>query len=402
MQGKMDANIFDQEIGTPIIADVSELTQLFLEPDVSRSDPLNEAPAESNGKPKEVYVVDPLRDPRGDEFLQWHPRASLFHSSGWLRALAMTYGYRPIAFTTCGLAEPLRNAAVFCQVESWLTGKRLVSLPFSDHCEWLVENKEDTVVICARLEREIERERWRYIELRALHQLEIPILLPQSQIRYTFHALDLRPNLETIFANFHKSCIQRKISRSEREGLTYCEGSSDLLLNHFYRLFRTTRVRHRMPPAPRRWFANLIRYLGDTIKIRVALKSGRPVAAMITARYKDTMMYKYGCSDTRFNRLGGMHLLFWRAIQEAKNSGLNYFDFGRTDAEQTGLINFKGRWGAAESVLDYSRYSATDSANHLFDLQTGTRKAKAVKFILSQLPSGLVARIGRLLYPHVG
>jgi len=398
----MDASIFKREIATPSIVEANESSHLFLETEAIRYVTPSEAGVGNEERPKEVYIVDPLRDPRWDEFLRWHPRASLFHSSDWLRALALTYGYRPIAYTTCGYDEPLWNAAVFCQVESWLTGKRLVSLPFSDHCEWLVDNEEDTAAICAALEQGFEREHWRYIELRSLRQSGISFSLAQSKIRYTFHALDLRPNLETIFANFHKSCIQRKISRSEREGLTYCEGSSGLLLNHFYRLFQTTRARHRLPPPPRRWFANLIRFFGDAIKIRVALKNGRAVAAMITARHKDTMMYKYGCSDARFNRLGGMHLLFWNAIQEAKNSGLNYFDFGRTDADQTGLINFKGRWGAAESVLDYSRYSTKASASHLFDLPTGTRKVKAVKFMVSQLPSSLVARIGRILYRHVG
>jgi hypothetical protein len=31
---------------------------------------------------------------------------------------------------------------VFCRVRSWLTGRRSISLPFSDHCEPLVESHE--------------------------------------------------------------------------------------------------------------------------------------------------------------------------------------------------------------------------------------------------------------------
>ena len=365
-------------------------------------DILDKEIVDNKGRPKKVYTIDPLQDSRWDDFVERHPRASLFHSSGWLRALAMTYGYRPIAYTTCGIDEPLRNAVVFCRVESWLTGKRLVSLPFSDHCEWLVDEKEDRRAICTVLEQSIERQGWNYIEVRPLHPIGIPVWLSHSQVRYTFHALDLRPSLGTIFANFHKSSTQRKISRAEREGLTYCEGSSDVLLDHFYHLLRITRKRHRVPPQPRRWFANLIRYSGDAIKIRIALKDGCPAAGMITVRHKDTMMYKYGCSDTRFNRFGSMHLLFWSAIREAKNEGLRCFDFGRTDADQEGLITFKGRWGAAESILDYSRYSTGFSSRHLFDLPSGTWKAKAAKFVLSQLPLNIVHRIGEGLYGHVG
>ena len=370
--------------------------------DVLYSDPMNREVAGNEARRKLVYTVDPLQDPRWDEFLQLHPRASVFHSSGWLRTLASTYGYRPIAYTTCTPGTPLRNAAVFCEVDSWLTGKRLVSLPFSDHCDWLVDKKEDTRAICTALELAIEHEHWGCIELRPLRPIGIPIWLSRSQVRYTFHALDLRPSLETVFANFHKSSIQRKIRRAEREGLTYCEGTSDVLLNHFYTLLRITRKRHRLPPQPPKWFANLLRYSGDCVKIRVAFKDKRPVAAMITVCYKDTMMYKYGCSDARFNRLGSMHLLFWKAIQEAKNSGLLCFDFGRTDTDQQGLITFKGRWGAAESVLDYSRYCILGSSTHLLDLTAGTWKVRAAKLILSQLPSSIVDRIGRTLYGHVG
>ena len=358
--------------------------------------------SKSNDLPKTVHIIDPLGDPRWDKFIQSHPRASLFHSSGWLRALAVTYGYRPVAYTTCRPDGLLRNATVFCWVESWLTGRRLVSLPFSDHCEWLVDSKDDERAICSALELAIAAEGWRYLEVRPLQTIRTPISLSRSTVRYTFHVLDLRPDLGTIFANFHKSSIQRKIRRAEREGLTYREGVSDLLLNDFYTLFRITRARHRLPPPPRRWFANLIRECGDGVKVRVAYVSGRAVAAMITIRHKDTMMYKYGCSDSRFNRFGSMHLLFWNAIQEAKAAGLRCFDFGRTDADQRGLITFKGRWGAAETILDYSRFSPGPSSTHVFDLHAGTWKVNMAKFVLSQLPSRLVARIGAALYGHVG
>ena len=73
------------------------------------------------------------------------------------------------------------------------------------------------------------------------------------------------------------------------------------------------------------------------------------MAGMLTLRHGDTLVYKYGCSNRSFNNLGGMHLLYWQAIQEAKAAGLRRFDFGRTDIDQQGLITFKKRWGGVES-----------------------------------------------------
>src|SRR5579859_7573506 len=90
-----------------------------------------------------LYRVDPISDSRWGDLLRQDARASIFHSPGWLRALRQTYSYEPIVFTTSPPSQPLRNGVVCCKVNSWFTGQRLVSLPFSDHCEPLVETGQD-------------------------------------------------------------------------------------------------------------------------------------------------------------------------------------------------------------------------------------------------------------------
>lgn len=351
---------------------------------------------------KPVHCLEPLADARWDSFVQRHPRASVFHSSAWLEALSRTYGYKPIAYTTSDATQDLENAVVFCRVSSWLTGRRLVSLPFSDHCEPLVEARDAAGIMARIFEREFERNRWRYIEVRPLHPVAVKTPLRLTPVTYAFHQLDLARDLDTLFRNFHKNSIQRKILRAEREGLTYREGITEDFLDQFYCLFKQTRERHRVPPQPREWFVNLIQTFENALKIRIALKGDQPVAAMITLRHKDTLVYKYGCSDPRFNNLGSMQLLYWRAIQDAKGAGLRLFDFGRTDADQQGLITFKNRWGATQSVLTYLRYGAFENSTHFFDLSTGKWKARAAKYLLSHLPSRVVSKIGQILYGHVG
>jgi hypothetical protein len=345
--------------------------------------------------------IEPLKDRRWDSFLENHPRASLFHSSRWLAALNRTYGFRPFAYTTSAAGEALENAMVFCCVESWLTGRRLVSLPFSDHCEPLVGG-EDQAVLTAALMRKVTGERWSYAEFRPLEPFEIATTLPRTAATYAFHQLDLWPGIDTIFGNFHKSSTQRKIRRAEREGLVYREGSSEALLNDFYRLFTLTRKRQGLAPQSKAWFANLMESFGNALKVRVASKDGQAIAAIITIRHKDTMTYKYGCSDVRFNRLGSMHLLFWNAIQEAKFSGLRFLDFGRTDADQQGLITFKNRWGASQSILTYSRYGAAERSTHIFDLYSSEWKSRAAKFTLKHLSPAILPVIGQVLYQHIG
>lgn len=307
-----------------------------------------------------------------------------------------------MAYTTSAPDQELENGLVFCRVKSWVTGRRLVSLPFSDHCEPLIERAQDLQIFISALEEHVRREKWRYAELRPLSPVNVTTSFHVAPKEYAFHKLDLSPDIGTLFRNLHKDSIQRKILRAQREGLNYEEGGSATLLDDFYRLLTLARRRHRLPPQPKKWFQSLINCFGDTLKIRIVRKDGLPLAGMITLRYKNTMVYKYGGSDHRYHNLGSMHLLYWTAIQEAKAAGLQFFDFGRTDADQAGLITFKKRWGARQSLLTYSRFSLSPNSSHAFDLSSAASRLGAAREVVAYMPASVLSLLGRAFYKHVG
>lgn len=286
-----------------------------------------------------------------------------------------------------------------CEIDSWLTGRRLVSLPFSDYCEILCEKQSDLDLILARLDEEVESKRWRYVEIRPVTRAQA---LGRPFVSYTLHRVDLTPDLATLFANLHHSSIQRKILRAGREQLEYVEGSNGPLLDSFYRLLAVTRRRHRVPPQPRSWFRALLRHFGENLKIRLALKDGMSVAGIVTIRHKDTLYYKYGGSDAHFHRLGGMHLLYWRAIQAAKMAGLKVFDLGRSDLDQPGLIKFKSRWGSSASELSYVRKASSERITHLFESGGPSFRTRLARNVFAHTPISILSAFGDLLYKHVG
>lgn len=341
------------------------------------------------------YEVDPCKDPRWTRFLERHPHASIFHAAGWLGALQRTYAYEPIVFTTSPPGRELENGQVFCRVNSWLTGRRLVSVPFSDHAALLMDQAGDLDSLLVHLRDRVEMENCKYVEIRPLVTDELDPAFQESSVFY-WHRLLLDNDLDAIFRGFHKSCVQRKIRRAIRERLEYTEGRSDRLIQQFHRLLLPTQRRHRMPPQPISWFHNLADCLGENLKIRIASKDGHPIAAMITLSYKQTMIYKYGCSDARFHNLGGMAFLFWKTIQEAKNRELEELDMGRSDLESMGLVRFKEHWGAERTMLKYWRYPAA------MLLSSPMWEHKAAKKFLTFAPSTALATVGRLLYRHVG
>jgi lipid II:glycine glycyltransferase (peptidoglycan interpeptide bridge formation enzyme) len=212
----------------------------------------------------------------------------------------------------------------------------------------------------------------------------------------------LRPDLGTLFGCLHKDSVQRKIRRAEREGLRLEEGSSESLLDSFWQLFLLTRWRHRAPPPPKRWFRNLINGFGEAAMLRVAHKGRRPVAAIFTIRHRDTLVYKYGCSGARLNNLGGMPFLFWSAIQYAKREGLYRFDLGCSDCDNSGLITFKDRLGAARSTLTYWRFVAAADSKDAYRLMGPGWRTRLARSLISRLPPGLFSAVGGVLYRHMG
>ncbi|HEX2710856.1 MAG TPA: hypothetical protein VHM88_01345, partial [Candidatus Acidoferrales bacterium] len=165
----------------------------------TRDDSSAEDSLEGNSSVRTVYRVDPLKDPRWEVFLQQHSQASVFHTPGWLEALRRTYGYKSVVYTTSPPGTELTNGVAFCRVSSWLTGHRLVSLPFSDHCEPLVSRAEELNEICAALKREVEKENLKYIELRPLGAhpgLEIGF---QKGREFYLHVLNLQASEEELF-----------------------------------------------------------------------------------------------------------------------------------------------------------------------------------------------------------
>jgi len=342
---------------------------------------------------------DPIESPRWLDLLQQHPAASIFHTPGWLNALRQTYGYEPFVVTTSSGAT-LGNGLVACHVKGWTSG-RVVSLPFSDHCDPLADNPAEFSEGFECLMDHARRCGARSVEMRptpafgeAFCQAGTDRLKPAGT--YCFHHIDLRDSEAELFARFHPSNTRRAIRRAEREGLTYEAGTSEQFLTSFYRLVRMTRRRHGLPPQPLAWFRNLLANLGDRVSIHLASKDGQPIAGMLTLSFKKTAYYKYGGSDAVQHPLGGMPFLFWNMMQDARRRGFEALDLGRSDVDQPGLIAFKDHLGATPSTLKYYRYPGQP------DTARSEWITRAARGTFSHLPDVALDLAGKLIYKRLG
>ena len=346
-----------------------------------------------------VHKLDPLGDPRWQPFVDRHPNASVFHTTGWLEALRRTYGYNPVVFTTSSPTHELRNGLLFCHVRSWLTGSRMVSLPFSDCCEPLCDSGEFEVLV-RHLQSALDHQQWKYLEVRLVDgrfSQGAEAAGFRVKDKHLLHHVCLRSSLADLLRSFDKDSIQRRVRRAERAGLVERAGRSEQLLKDFYGLWLLTRRRHHLPPQPYMWFQNIIQCMGESLDIRTAYKNEVPVASILTLRFRHKVYYKYGCSNKHFKYLGATPLLLWRAMSEAKSNGATEFDLGRTEMDNAGLIAFKNKWAREPQALTYWRFPSSPADSARFDW-----KLKLLKQVFSFMPDRLLMATGRLLYPHIG
>lgn len=342
----------------------------------------------------EWYQLDPLLDPRWTNLVERSPMSSIFHCRAWLHALQRTYGYEPVVFTTTPPGQPLRDGWVFCRINSWMTGRRLVSLPFSDHCAPLAAGVEPATLLLDAL-KDSANQQGRYIEVRSPVDIPMPGGYEKSA-SFEWQVIDLRPELDVVFNRLHRSHTRRSIKKAARVGVTIARGNSAGLLDEFYALHTMTRVRHGQPVQPARWFEALAGAFGDGLCVYMAMVSGRPIAAILTLRYGCSFVYKYGGSDVAYNRLAATPALFWEAIKDGKAAGCPELDLGRSDADDAGLIAFKDHLGARRTTLNYYRLSAIPrNVRH-------SKWSRVLQQVYRGAPRSVQLRVGSGLYRHFG
>jgi lipid II:glycine glycyltransferase (peptidoglycan interpeptide bridge formation enzyme) len=132
----------------------------------------------------------------------------------------------------------------------------------------------------------------------------------------------------------------------------------------------------------------------------VALASigGKIIAGAVFFHLGNRAIYKYGASDRNYQELRSNNLVIWKAIQWYCGQGYKRFDFGRTEEENTGLLQFKRGWGAAEYPINYLKYDFMQGAYVADHLKvTGWHN-----HIFRRMPVPLLRIAGSIMYRHAG
>ena len=334
--------------------------------------------------------VGPVEDSGWVEFARSMPDALAFHHPAWMQVLADSYGYRPMAAV---LEEDGQiKAGMPLMAFRRLGRRRLVSLPYTDHCPPLARDSNALQAFAHAL-REWQAGRPRIpVEVRAPLGDGIP-----SKVVAVRHVLPLQRAAEEAPSR-PSSAWARGVRKAEREGLEVRMTESADALEDFYRLHCMTRKRLGVPVQPRRFFDHLWRRVIEPGFgfLLLAQLGGRSVAGAVLLGWKGTLVYKYAASDPAFLPARPNNLVCAAAIEWGGALGYQYLDFGRSDLRDKGLRAFKQGSGAREEPLAYSYIgeSPHDTVN--------SHARRLMSRFIKAAPPAFGRAVGSLLYGHFG
>lgn len=361
----------------------------------------------TKGRSLDFREVIPWEDPRWDGYVEGHPAGKIYHTSAWCRIVAEIGRYRP----RCVIAEhdgEIAGLLPAMEVRSWLTGRRLGSLPFSDTCPPIADTAkvaDGLVGRMADLRTELGLSSYELRGAAISRGDDSPASLDRmgfgSQSHFNNYTIPLTTDTDAVRRTFSRKAVRQTINKSIKLGVTVTKADPRRHLDAFYSLYVLNRKQHGIPPQPVELFSSIFERLRQSADpaLYIADSEGRPVAALIVIRHKGTCYAKYEGVDLNARRVLPVYPLFWKTIEDAALAGDHTYDFGRTAADNAGLNGFKSRWGTTQTVLTYYFQPPGDGVSVV---KSSSLKYRLFTSAFKRMPPALSVYIGRRIFRHFG
>ena len=348
----------------------------------------------ANDSKKMIDIVKNVEEEEWKSFINACDEATIFHTPEWKQFLEKTFGYKSEYLFAKDESGNISGFLPLFYIKSKLTGNRLCSVPFSHICGPL-----GTKDVSA----DLLEEAILLFQKSNVNTLEIRGTLGDERFMtinsFSTHTLELSSNPEDVWLKLHKGSVRRAIKKAEKSGVTV-ETTRDLDdWKKFYEVNAVTKQHLGVPCHPWKFFKNMFDILGNQASLYVSKYNGEIIGGGIMLYFKDAVTYGYGAADPNYLNLCPYNAFLWKSIEDACIKGYNIYDFGRTSYSNTGLIEFKKRWGTVETKLYYSNYPA--KSNSLSENRESTKYKLASK-IIDEMPLLIYKPFSDAVFQHFG
>ncbi len=344
-----------------------------------------------------TLCVDPCSDSLWSQLIQ-KKESDVFNTPQWMKVVANTYGFKILAQVITNSSNKPVAGIQFCLIED-MRGKRLVSFPFSDYCDPIIENLEQW----HKLSESILNENAPY-NIRILHN---DVILGDDRLKMVnkakWHGINLQRDLGEIWEGLEGSA-RRAIKKAQRSGVVVhiAEGKEEL--RKFFKLHLGIRkYKYRLVAQPYPFFE----YIWDEFlakqdgALMLAEHKGDFIGGVLFLEWKDTLYYKFNASNPDFLSIRPNDLVIWEGIKYGKLKGLKSFDFGISDWDQEGLVRYKRKYASIEKTVSFLRYTPNGWQQSDHASQIGQLFPKLTDLFTEEtVPDDVTEKAGEILYQY--
>ena len=320
-----------------------------------------------------------------ERFIEEHPESTFFHQIGWKKVIENIFGFKAHYLIVKDNSKIQALLPLF-EIKQ-ITGKKLVSVPFSTEGGVLYSTEEAKEKILSQANNIVKEQNLDYLELRQEKDIGTNL---ETKDYYYHMKLKLDHNPEVIWKNLDKK-TRNAVRKAERLGL-----KTDMGLNYFedfYRIFSINMRDLGTPVDKKEFFEEIIKQFPDQVDIYVSKLKDKVIGAVFLLKYKDTIKSEWASSLREYFGYNANQLMYWDAVQDACKNGFNIFDFGRS-LEGEGTYRFKKKFGAKPVRLHYKYFI---NNKKIPDIKKTNWRRKLFSKTWSKLPLFITNRFGPMI-----
>jgi serine/alanine adding enzyme len=327
-----------------------------------------------------------------------HPRASLYHLSGWSLLAHDVFGHGAYFIEARDPAGALLGVLPVVRQKSMVFGSSLTSVPFFNYGGALADTPEATQALMEQARALAQSLGCRYLEFRDVE--------PQpGEWRVRTDKVTLVLDLPGDFAALSKQLgakLRSQVKRADRESPSVRTGGLELL-GDFYGIFCRTMRDLGTPVYPRRFFEAILQRFPQDCLLVVVDRAGQPAAAAFLVFANGRAEIPWAACRDDAKPAGFNMRLYWEVLRVVVERGCRQFDFGRSSAD-SGTYRFKLQWGARPVQLHWHRWERSpaptaDSAGSAPAAEG--RVMRLATAVWKRLPLGVANTLGPLVSPSL-
>jgi hypothetical protein len=308
------------------------------------------SPLPTPALPASAYTVRELQAEEAERwmhFVKSQPEANLYHTLLWRDVIQEAFGHSPL-YLICEAGNDIRGILPMFLVRFPFLGTKLISLPY-DIGSGGALTVDDTAER-ALVEYALTRARSlsvNYLELRygtARQAIEAMGLQRSEPVLISEMVLDDEASVSARMREDHRKAIRKARNR----GVTIREATHLDDFQAFYAVYLQVFRAFGTPPYGATYFPILWQRLqgSGAVRLLLAFVDSRCVGGLLLFCWEKNLVSKFAVCLPESVPLRAYVALYWRAIEIGLALGYRRLSWGTSSPNQTGLIEFKERWGA--------------------------------------------------------